>query len=494
MQALSRLVILNRMFIHRRLNFLLSLVCSVQFLTFSAQAHDHAALEKKLQAAFKESSFKASEVGLWVGHRTEKGTDKVFGVSDETSMVPASLSKLVTAAAVLKTLHPSFKFRTELFANSPVKNGALSGPLYLKGGGDPSFVSENMWVLVNHFTRAGISSIEGDIVVDDSRFDTVRIGEDREDVRNDRAYDAPIGAMSMNWNSVNVYVRPGKAGEPCEVTADPVNTYIQVRNQCKTVSGGAKAVTVDRTSEKSFWGDIVTVSGKIGTNSEEIVIYKNISRPDLWSGAHLLEFLKQRGIIVKGKVITGQTPKDAKSLAFTESKPLSEVITDMAKWSNNYVAEMLVKNLAAETVKQPATMPDGLKEVQKFIQQTGIADKSFVFTNASGFTRDNHFSASQLGRFLTYVQSDFTVFPEYVMALPIAGVDGTLRKRMIGSKAERWVRAKTGLLNGVVGLAGFAGENDGDVLSFAFIFNGPGSKEAQARAFFDKLAALIAQN
>lgn len=495
MQALKSVAILKSMSIQlRRLINFVCLISAIQFVSAQGFAHDRSAIEKKLQVAFKESGFKPNEVGIWIGHRTDKGTEKVFGVSDEVSMIPASLSKLITAGAVLKTLHPSFKFKTELLANSSVKNGALGGPLYLKGGGDPSFVSENMWVLVNHFTRTGITSIEGDIVVDDTRFDNVRIGEDRENVRVDRAYDAPVGAMSMNWNSVNVYVRPGKAGEPCEVTADPVNTYIQVRNQCKTVSGGAKAASVERTTEKGFWGDVVTVSGKIGTNAEEIVIYKNISRPDLWSGAHLLEFLKQRGIIVKGKVTVGQTPKDAKTLAFTESKPLSEVISDMAKWSNNYVAEMLVKNLAAEAGVIPATMPKGLELVQKFAQQTGVTDKNFVFTNASGFTRENRFSAAQLGKFLSYIQSDFTIYPEYVMALPIAGVDGTLRNRMKGGKGERWVRAKTGLLNGVVGLAGFAGESDGDILSFAFIFNGSGAKEAQARAFFDKLAAVIAQN
>lgn len=463
-------------------------------VTASSYAINQSSLESKLQSVMKESGFKPSEVGIWVGQRSANGAEKIFGISDDVSMIPASLSKLITVGAVVKTLHPSYKFKTELLSSSSIKNGALGGSLYLKGSGDPSFVSENMWVLVNNFTRTGVTSIEGDIVVDDTRFDSVRIGEDRENVRNDRAYDAPLGAMSMNWNSVNVYVRPGKVGEPCEVTADPVNTYIKVRNTCKTVSGGAKGVNVDRTSEKSFWGDIVSVSGKIGANSDEVVIYKNISRPDLWSGAHLLEFLKQRGIIVKGKVITGATPKGAKVLAFSESKQLSNVIADTGKWSNNYVAEMLVKNLAAESGSVPATMPDGLKVVQRFVQQMGLSDKNLVFTNASGFTRDNRITAGQLGKFLTLMQADFTVFPEYLMSLPIAGVDGTLRNRMKGGKAERWVRAKTGLLNGVVGLAGYAGETDGDVLSFACIFNGSPAKEVQARAFFDKLAAVIAQN
>jgi D-alanyl-D-alanine carboxypeptidase/D-alanyl-D-alanine-endopeptidase (penicillin-binding protein 4) len=408
-------------------------------------------------------------------------------------LVPASLSKLITEGAILNTMSPSYKYKTQLMSAAPIKGNALAGDLILKGGGDPSFVSENMWILVNNFTRTGVTSVEGDIIVDDSRFDSVRFSESRESTRVDRAYDAPVGAMSMNWNSVNVYVRPGaSSGEPCIVVADPVNTYIRVKNECRT-GGRGKNFAVERKSEKGFWGDVITVTGKIGKDQDEAVVYKSISQPDLWSGANLLEFLRHRGISVKGKVKNGVAPKEARTLAFVESKPLSEILADMAKFSNNYVAEMFVKNLAAENGTLPATMQAGLAVVQKFLNESGFPKSDIVFTSPSGFTMNNKVSASQLGRYLVTMQSNFSFFPEYVMALPIAGIDGTLRHRMKGTAAERWVRAKTGLLNGVVGLAGYAGGKDGGVLDFAFIFNGPAKKEAQARNFFDRMAAALVQ-
>ena len=471
------------------------LMFSSSFYPLSAQAKslDVEKLRAKLKQISSSSGFKPGELGLWVGRRSETGIEKIFGQNDDQLMIPASLSKLITMGAVLNSMHPTYKYKTQLVSSAQIKAGALSGDLYLKGGGDPSFVSENMWMLVNNFTRSGITSIEGDLLVDDSRFDEVRFGEDRESTRVDRAYDAPVGAMSMNWNSVNVYIRPGaSSGEPCIVTADPVNTYIRVKNNCRT-SGSGKSVAVERVSEKDFWGDVIEVHGKLGKGEEEVVIYKSISQPDLWSGANLLEFLKQRGISVKGKIKKGVAPKDATTLAFVESKPLSEVLSDMAKFSNNYVAEMLIKNLAAENGVVPATMQAGLGLAQKFLDRMGFGKDEIQYTNASGFTRHNKFKPDQLGRFLSLMQTDFTIFPEYVMALPIAGVDGTLKKRMKDTPAERWVRAKTGLLDGVVGLAGFAGGSNGAILNFVFIFNGPASKEATARATFDKLAATLVQ-
>lgn len=456
-----------------------------------------AKISERVKRAVDSSGFKDGEVGLWIGTTGDAGLETFYGKNQGKLLLPASLSKLVTAGAVLKTLHPGAKFKTQILFDpktSKIDQGILSGPIYLKGGGDPSFVSEDMWALVNDLTRAGVTSVEGDVIVDDSRFDGVRFGDDRQDERVDRAYDAPVGAMSMNWNSVNVYARPGdKVGEPLKVFADVMSPYLKVKNQSRTVaSGKGKTLSVERTSEKGFNGDVIIVNGALPIGSAEAVVYKSISQPDSWAGYNLVEFLRQRGIAVKGKVKSGATPSSALLLASRDSHALSSIVSDMAKWSNNYVAEMLVKNLAAESGEQPATMTTGIAQVRKYLESAGIKDGEYVFVNAAGLTRKNKLTPEQLGRYLEFVRTDFTMFPEYLTSLPIAGVDGTLRKRMLSSPAERWVRAKTGLLTGVVGLAGYAGRANGQVLTFAFIYNGPG-KEDKARALFDRLAALIVE-
>lgn len=452
-------------------------------------------LSERLQASLRESNFKDSEIGIWIGTKGQQGLETYFAQNAEKPFLPASLSKLVTAGAILSRLQPDHKFKTQLLGDVQPKNGVLSGSLYLKGGGDPSFVSENMWFLVNELTRAGVTSIEGDIVVDDTRFDKVRFGEDRQKERVDRAYDAPIGAMSMNWNSVNVYVRPGeKVGDKLRVFADVMSPYLKIRNETRTTAAGkGKTVGVERQSEKGFDGDVLVVSGAMAVDQPEFVIYKSISQPDKWAGYNLMEFLKQRGIQVKGGVHVGVAPTAAQVLATSESKPLAMIVADMAKWSNNYVAEMLVKNLSAEAGEAPASMSGGMAKVHDYLDSLGLPRGSYEFINAAGFTRENRLTPLQLGRFLEMVHSDFTIFPEYLSSLPIAGVDGTLRSRMKNSNAQRWVRAKTGLLNGTVGLAGYAGRANGVIVTFAFIYNGAAGREDRARALFDRMAAQIAE-
>lgn len=451
---------------------------------------------ERLQKALDGSGFKNGEVGIWVGATEEgKGLATYFSHNDDKLFIPASLSKLVTAGAILHELHPSYKFKTMLVSDAKIENGLLAGPIYLKGGGDPSFVSENAWFLVNELTRAGITSIEGDVIVDDTRYDKIRFGDDRQEERVDRAYDAPVGAMSMNWNSVTTYIRPGdKVGDKAKVFADVMSPYLKVRNETRTVAAGkGKTISVERTKEKGFDGDVVIASGSIALDHPEVIIYKNISDPEMWAGTNLIEFLRQRGIMVKGKVRSGVAPKDAAVLAVSESKTLSSVLTDMAKWSNNYIAEMLVKEISADAGDAPATMAGGMAKVTKYLESAGLKKGEYEFHNAAGFTRKNKLTPLQMGKYMEHVHSDFSIFPEYVAALPIAGVDGTLRKRMIGQPAERWVRAKTGLLNGVVGLAGYAGRADSSVLTFVFIYNGSG-REDKARAFFDRMASILVED
>ncbi len=483
------------------------LAVSISILCATASARDagpsspassvpDARLNARLKQLVEKSGFKSGQLGLWVGDKTAEGRRELFSQNGGAKFIPASLSKLVTAAAILHDLHPGYRYKTQLVSAAKVKDGGvLAGDLVLKGGGDPSFVSENMWFLVNEFTRSGIVAVEGDVVVDDSRFDAVRIGEDRESVRVDRAYDAPVGAMSMNWNSVNVYIRPGaKAGDPARVTVDPDSPYLRLVNGATTgAPGAAKSISVSRSSEKGFDGDVIRVSGRVAAGASEAVVYKSVTHPDLYAGHNLIVFLKQRGVTVRGAVKRGRAPESAAPLATYESKPLALIVADMSKFSNNYVAEMLVKNLAAENGVVPATMPAGMARLEKYLERVGLKKEEYAFINASGFSRGNRMTPAQLGRLLEAMREDFTSYPEFLTSLPIGGVDGTLKNRLRNTAGERWVRAKTGLLNGVVGLAGYAGKPDGGVRAFVFIYNG-GGKEDQARALFDRMAAALAED
>ena len=413
-----------------------------------------------------------------VGIVIENQNKLVFENNPKKQFIPASISKLVTSFSILKNFELNQKFKTELYSDG--------FNLYIKGGGDPSFVSENMWFLVNEFTRQNSKIIKGDIIVDDSYFDKVRFDDSRESKRVDRSYDAPVGAMSFNWNSINIFVKPTVDGEKAQVVLDPTSQYFELINKTTTRSKVHKELIIDVNQSKR----IITVSGDVSKNADEKAYYKNVAEPDLWTGENLKAFLEQRGIKVLGKVKSGVVSSKATKVATYEGKSLSAVLADMNKFSNNFVAEMLTKNLAAQSGTIPATLSAGIQKINQDLRSVGLGVDQILFENPSGFTRENKISAYAIVAVLKEMQNDFRLFPTILDSLPISGVDGTLKKRMKDEQVQGFVRGKTGYLDGVVSLAGYAGLKNGDILRFAFLYNGP-QDEGKVRECFDQILTLL---
>jgi len=149
--------------------------------------------------------------------------------------------------------------------------------------------------------------------------------------------------------------------------------------------------------------------------------------------------------------------------------------------------------LAAKYGKQPASLEGGVGVIRDTLIEMGLKKDRFQFVNPSGLSRKNSFKAADLVFVLGENYKSFYYAPEYLAALPLAGEDGTLKSRFKNSDAVGWVRAKTGHLHGVAGLAGFAGQKDGGARAFAFIFNGPEDQGDLARRLFDALAAELVQ-
>lgn len=453
------------------------------FISKNASADSVADFKKVI----KKHHFTESSLGIYV----ESDSKQIVDINADKLMIPASLTKVVTGGAVLSKLPLNKKFVTELQSAAEQSADTLKGSLCLKGGGDPSFVSEKMWYLVNEFTRNGIKTIQGDIIVDASRFDNELFDAGRDSTRVDRAFDAPVSAVSFNWNSVNVFIRPGdKVDGPAKVFLDPTNDYLELENKTKTLAkSGIKTIDVSRVRQGER--DKVIVSGSLSADANEMVVYKSISNPTLWAGSHLREFLLQRGISTKGIVKEGECERGARTLAKVDSKNLNEMTSDMLKFSNNFVAEMLVKNLAAEEqgASKGASMKDGIESLKKYLDTLGISRKDYTLENVSGLTRGNRFTAKQLAVVLSSVKNDFLIYPEFLSGLPIAGVDGTMKNRL--KKDGALVRAKTGYLDGIIGLAGYVGRKDKSPLIFVFMFNGGFDQGLAARPMFDDLIAEL---
>ena len=444
------------------------------FILLNFGLAEAAVTEESVLKIFRQQKINSDHLSIEI----RKNDKTIHSINAKTLKSPASVSKLLTTYAVLQKLPLGFRFKTQLFL--------ADDTLYIKGSGDPSFVSEKMWFLVNELVRSKITSVK-DIVVDESLFDSVRFDESRENSRVDRAYDAPVGAMSFNWNSINVFIRPTKSDDKASVFLDPDSDYYQLKNSAETVSGNPKkelAVSVSN-SEK-----MIAVSGQINNESLEKVIYKSIDDPGFWTGHQLKSFLKQRGIQVTGKIRKDKVPPRANLVASSESKSLAEILADMNKFSNNYVAEMLTKTLAAQEMKQDASLKKGVEIIRQELKSLGLTAADYSIVNPSGLTAENRLSAFAGNQILSAMKNDFRTYSLVLESLPISGIDGTLKKRMKNSVAEGWVRAKTGYLDTVVSLAGYAGQKNGDIYTFTFLYNGP-RDEAIVREAFDQVLILL---
>lgn len=455
-----------------RFLFLSTFVLAIHFQT---NAQSSVAIENLIKA----SGVSLKDLGVVITETTGVEEKIIFENKPEQLLTPASITKIATASAVLSAFPPGTKFKTELLSDSAIEGGRLKGNLYFRGGGDPGFVSENLWFLVNQFIRSGIKTIDGDIKVDDTIFDQVRFDDSRESNRVDRAYDAPVGGLSFNWNAVNVFVRPGATGEKARVFLDPENSLVKLDNRTKTVSKGSSDIFTERKD------NTIIVTGQIRKGDREITIYKNILQPEFWAGANLIEFLNQRGVQVKGKVTKGKTPPSAEVLASVDSKPIEAMLVDMNKFSNNFVAEMLTKQISSGP-DAPGSLAGGMHLIRSHLKQIGVKENQFSLVNPSGLTRDNKISARAIWHILNHIHQDLRLFPEFIVSLPIAGIDGTLKKRMRGENGERWVRGKTGFINGVVSLAGYAGRKNGQTMTFVFMYNGS-ADESKVRSLFDNI-------
>lgn len=447
-------------------------------------------LRARLDEILARHVLAAARVGVAVSE-VDSGRS-LYARNDATLLNPASNVKLVTTAAALARLGPEYRFRTLLMAEpGTVRAGAIEGSLYLKGHGDPSLVSEDLWKMVSDLASQGIRRVAGDVVVDDSFFDSERIGPGFEQKNEDLPFRAPAGAVSLNYNACTILVLPGKRqGAPARVIVESASPYFLVNNQAQT--GSRTSLSVG-TAEVPGHTEI-TVSGTIRRGDAGRREHRRVAHPDLYSGYSLRELLVRRGIKVMGQVRTGVVPPGGRVLVTHVSPSLGVLVRDVNKLSNNFMAEQVLKTLGAETVGKPATWAKGVDAVAKFLEGLGISRDRYYMTNGSGLYDANRFSAAQLVTLLRAAYRDFRFAADFVASLALAGADGTVGKRMGGKMTERYVRAKTGTLLGVSCLSGYAGAPGRMPLAFAFLMNGLDDSSAQeARRAQDEMAdALVA--
>jgi serine-type D-Ala-D-Ala carboxypeptidase/endopeptidase (penicillin-binding protein 4) len=408
----------------------------------------------------------------------------------------ASNTKVVTAAAALSMLGPDFRYYTALYGERPSADGVVKGDLTIRGRGDPSLTTGDLYHLARELKKNGVKKITGGVVVDAGYFDDRDLPPHFDEKPEEASYRAPIGATSLNYNAVTVSLRPSPSGRgPCEVQIEPPNDYVLVDSAVQTVSSGRTRIRLETTTTADNLR--VTVRGQIRLDDGVKSYRRRIPDPVRYLGSALRTALVQSGIQVGKKTVgRGEVPTQATALAWRVSEPLAVLVRGLGKYSNNYMAEMLLKTIGAEQREDrtvPATWDDGLEAVRRWLaDRIGWKADGYYYGNGSGLYASNRFSPRQLTGLLAGAYRDFRYGPDLVTSMSIAGVDGTIRRRMARGPAAGLVRAKTGTLDGVSALAGYIAIDGRAPLAFAILVNGFTDRAAgQARLLQDEVCEAM---
>jgi D-alanyl-D-alanine carboxypeptidase/D-alanyl-D-alanine-endopeptidase (penicillin-binding protein 4) len=397
------------------------------------------------------------------------------------AMNPASSIKLVTTYAALELLGPAYQWVTEAYAAGPLSGGVLEGDLVLKGRGDPKLTLENFWLLLRGLRGRGVREIRGDLVLDRSYFTATDHDPAHFDEQPTRPYNTGPDALLVNFKAVRLLFVPDSEARRVRIVAEPALPQVEIVNRL-TLANGACGDWVNRLKVDAQGGSAatrLTFSGRFAASCGERERSYSVLPHAQYAHALFRELWRELGGTFAGTVRDGTVSADMRPLVAMESPPLAQVVRDMNKFSNNVMARQLYLTLGAEGAGEPGTPGKADRVIREWLAGKGLSFPELVLENGSGLSRLERISARHLGQLLlTSFRSP--VMPELVASLPLAAMDGTMKKRLADADVAGQAHIKTGSLTGVRSIAGFLLDAQGRRVVAVSIVNHPNAAHAQA--------------
>ena len=459
------------------------------------------ALVARIERLLEQKPLAGARVGIHVV-RASDGMP-VYSRDADRLLMPASNQKILTSLAALHRFGPTHRFATRIRSPRKLDAKGVVPALVVEGGGDPVMNSEDWWRLAAELQRAGLRGVEGDLRIDDSLFDGPAWHPSWGRV-SARAYHAPVGALTANYGSFFVSVRPrSEVGSTALVDIDPPVSYLRLRNLARTAARGARArLSVDRVRGRTEDGapqEIVRVQGAARLGDDTDRFPRSVLDPGLYAGSLLAYQLAVHGIRFDGVVRRTASSAASETLVLEwQGRPLSEIVQLCMKYSNNSIAETLLKNLGVDPGADPTgdakRQGDWLRGVQVLraeLETLGVDLGRASIVDGSGLSIENRLTPKMLVAALRAGRDSFRVGPEFVAAMPIADRDGTLERRL--GRGRGRIRAKTGLLSDVstTALSGYAERVDGETLIFSILVNGHSGPSGPAMDAVDRIAQTL---
>jgi D-alanyl-D-alanine carboxypeptidase/D-alanyl-D-alanine-endopeptidase (penicillin-binding protein 4) len=441
----------------------------------TASARNIAQLPPAVIHALEE--YRIPQSGLSVFIQDARTDEVILALNGDLPRKPASTIKVLTTIVALDTLGPAHTWTTRAYATAPIKQGVLNGDLVIVGGGDPYLTAERWWSFVNQLRQSGLTTVNGDIVIDRSLF--APLVEDRAsfDQQPQRSYNVVPDALMVNFQTSTFTIGPGADPKLASINVDPLPANLILNNSVRLSGGGCRRAQQGLRFEtpQGASGNALTILGTAPRTCGRYSVTRAVMSAPEYAYGTFRTLWEQSGGTIKGKLRLEQLPAKAHLIHEFDSLTLGEIVRLVNKYSNNVMARHLLLTLAAEKYGAPATTDNGRRAVHAWLAEKQIDIPGFTLDNGSGLSREERITARGLGQIL-YAGWHSQFMPEFVASLPLAGTDGTLRNRFNAAGMRGRIRMKTGHMDDVSSLAGYVNAVSGNTYIVAIIVNSPGAE------------------
>jgi D-alanyl-D-alanine carboxypeptidase/D-alanyl-D-alanine-endopeptidase (penicillin-binding protein 4) len=445
------------------------LFCLLFCLTASASA---AKLPPSVLTALTQAHIPLSDIGIEV--RQANAQKPLISLNGSKPMNPASSMKILTTYSGLELLGPAYTWKTEAWLNGKLEDGILQGDLILKGYGDPKFTIEQLWLWLRELRARGLREIHGNLLLDRSAFQLAQDDPAAFDHDPVRAYNVGPDALLLNFNAILMHFVPH--GDEINLIIEPSLTGITVENHLTASKQGDCANWDDGISMQLNRATLV-IQGTFPAICGEHAKYFSPLPHTKYLDTVFRGLWQELGGSLSGNVSDGLMSNTSTLFTTHYSEPLSELIRDINKFSNNVMARQLFLGLGMSST-EPATLNHSEQAIHTWLTQKQLDFPELILENGAGLSRLERISPHSMALLLQTAWNS-PLQPEFESSLPIMGIDGTLKKRLPDTAVTAHAHLKTGTLDGVKTVAGYVQSRTGKQWILVFFINHPNASAGQ---------------
>jgi len=436
-------------------------------------------LSSKFDNVLMDKFFDTCLVSIQVEDLTANKT--LYTKNEKILLRPASNMKIITSSAGLLYLTPDYEFTTNLYYDGYVSSDTLYGNIYVVGGCDPDFFTQDLYTFVEAIQSLNISFINGNIYGDVSFKDSLYWGKGWM-WDDDPSSDAPyLSALNINDNCIEVFYD----GEKDQIEISPNTKYVSLRREYNDSNLDVDRNWIERKNE-------IVIKGK--SDKKKYHTKVNLLEPAKYFLTIFSEVLDSNSIKILGSTELKDIPQEV-NLLYSFKRKYADIINNLNKESDNLSAEMTLYALSEKYSGKPATADSGIQFINMMIDSLGLNHKNYRIVDGSGVSNYNVVSAELLVKLLKYFYDNHLDYYEILYnSFPVAGADGTLENRMRKTAAANNVHAKTGTLSGVSCISGFIKAKNNHQIAFSIMMQSFVGSSKPARKFQDEICKILTEH